>query len=63
MISTERLWEFLEEGYVISQHIATKQYNIHKTPERKEHDAEMCRNYREYLDKRYNEIFGELERS
>lgn len=63
MISPEKLWEFLEEGYVISQDIGTKQYIIHKTPERKENDAEMYRKYMDYLDKKYDEIFSQLKRN
>ena len=62
MISNEKLWEFLKEGYVISQDISTKQYNIHKTPERKEKDIARNREYMNYLDKRYDEIFRQLEK-
>lgn len=62
-MNIKKMWEFLEEGYVISQDVNTKQYIIDKTPERKENDAEMYRKYMRHLEKRYDKIFSKLRRN
>jgi len=53
---------FIKEEYIISQDIGTKQYNIYKTPERKERDIARNGTYTEHSDKRYDEIFRQLEK-
>lgn len=58
--NSEKIQQFLSEGYTFAQYINTGQLLIEKTPERKKIDAEFYNAYRKHLDKRYEEIFGRL---